>query len=79
MGIMALDLFDYERALGVKFTSTRVERLQTGESEMKHTMVVTTVHLDAGGRPLRCKVENSWGDATGDEGSFVITDRWFDE
>ena len=58
LGVMDLDLFDYERALGVKFTSIEAERLQTGESEMKHTTVITTVHLDAGGRPLRCKVED---------------------
>ena len=75
---MDLDLFDYERALGVIYTSIKAGRLQTGESEMTHMMVVTTVHLDAGGRPLRCKFENPWGDAAGDEGSFVITDRWFE-
>jgi len=79
MGIMDLDLFDYERALGVKFTSTKAERLQTGESSMTHAMVITAVHLDADGRPIRYKVENSWGEGAGDKGFFVMTDRWFDE
>jgi bleomycin hydrolase len=79
LGIMDLDLFDYERALGIKFTSTKADRLQTGESAMTHAMVITAVHLDADGKPVRYKVENSWGDAVGDQGFFVMTDRWFDE
>lgn len=76
---MDLDLFDYGSALGVTFASTKAERLQTGESAMTHAMVITAVHLDADGKPVRYKVENSWGDSAGDRGFFVMTDRWFDE
>jgi len=79
MGIMDLDLFDYKRALGVKFTSTKAERLQTGESSMTHAMVITAVHLDTDGWPVRYKVENSWGEGAGDKGFFVMTNRWFNE
>ena len=57
---MDLDLYDYERALGVKFISSKAERLQTGESAMTHATVITAVHLNADGRPVRYKVENSW-------------------
>ena len=46
---------------------------------MTHAMVITCAHHNAGGRPVKYKVGNSWGDAAGDKGSFVITDRWFDE
>ena len=52
--VVPLDLFDYERALGVKFTSTKAERIA-----MTHSMVITAARLDADGRPVRCKVENS--------------------
>jgi bleomycin hydrolase len=76
---MDVDLFDYERALDVKFSLTKSERLLTGESAMTHAMVITAAHLDADGRPVRYKVENSWGDGAGDRGYFVMTDRWFDE
>jgi len=79
LGIMDVDLFDYERALDVKFSLTKSERLLTGESAMTHAMVITAAHLDADGRPVRYKVENSWGDGAGDRGYFVMTDRWFDE
>ena len=46
---------------------------------MTHAMVISAVHLDANGRPVRYKVENSWGDAVGDKGYFVMTDAWFEE
>ena len=42
-------------------------------------MVISGVHLDSAGKPLRYKVENSWGDALGDKGYFVMTDKWFDQ
>ena len=76
---MDLDLFDYERMLGARFTSTKAERLQTGESADDDAMVITVIHLDADGRPIGYKVENSWGDAVGEMGFFVMTNRWFDE
>lgn len=42
-------------------------------------MVITAVHLDANGKPLRFRVENSWSDAVGDSGYFIMTPAWFDE
>jgi bleomycin hydrolase len=42
-------------------------------------MVITAVHLDAEGRPIRYKVENSWGKEVGDKGWFVMTADWFRE
>ena len=58
---MDLDLDDYEGALGVKFTSTKAERVQTGERAMTHVMAITAVYLDADEKPVRYKVENSSG------------------
>ena len=59
---------------------TKAERLQTGESAMTHAMVISAVHVDpATGKPVRYKVENSWGDAVGDKGYFVMTDAWFEQ
>ena len=47
---------------------------------MTHAMVISGVHLDPqSGKPLRYKVENSWGEGSGEKGFFVMTDRWFDE
>ena len=49
------------------------------ESSMTHAMVISGVHLDPSGKPVRYKVENSWGDRDGDKGYFVMTDAWFEQ
>jgi len=41
--------------------------------------VITAAHVDADGKPVRYKVENSWGPDVGDKGFFVMTAKWFDE
>ena len=46
---------------------------------MTHAMVISGVHIDATGKPVRYRVENSWGPEVGEKGYFVMTDAWFDE
>lgn len=58
---------------------TKEQRLLTGDSAMTHAMVISGVHLDASGAPVRYRIENSWGDVNGDKGYYVMTDKWFDE
>ena len=58
---------------------TKSERLLTKESAMTHAMVITAVHIDSSGMPVRYKVENSWGEDVGDHGFYVMTDAWFNE
>ncbi|CDO72541.1 hypothetical protein BN946_scf184983.g24 [Trametes cinnabarina] len=78
-GIMDTALFEYEATFDIKFGLTKADRLRTNESSMTHAMVISGVHLDAAGRPVRYKVENSWGDAVGDKGYFVMSDAWFEQ
>ncbi|TFY54500.1 hypothetical protein EVJ58_g8828, partial [Rhodofomes roseus] len=78
-GIMDLNLFDYENAFDIKLGMSKADRLRTGESAMTHAMVISGVHLDAAGKPLRYKIENSWGDASGDKGYYLMTDAWFEQ
>ena len=40
---------------------------------------LTGVDLDADGKPIKWKVENSWGDKVGQKGYFVASDAWMDE
>jgi bleomycin hydrolase len=46
---------------------------------LEEIQVITAVHLDAEGNPIRFKVENSWSDTAGDHGYFMMTNAWFDE
>jgi bleomycin hydrolase len=78
-GIMDTELFDMELGFNVSFNLSKAERLLTGESQMTHAMVLTAVHLDKDGKPVRWRVENSWSDLAGDHGYFVMSDKWMDE
>lgn len=78
-GIMDTDLIDYELGFNVKLGLSKAQRLLTGESQMTHAMVLTAVHLDKDGKPVRWRVENSWSDTAGTDGYFVMSDKWMDE
>jgi bleomycin hydrolase len=45
---------------------------------MNHAMVLTAVALDEG-KPVRWKIENSWGDSNGNKGYYLASDSWFDK
>ena len=77
-GIAALDNYDYASLLGYPFTMDKAERIQTFDSGSTHAMTLKAVDLDANGKPLKWKVENSWGDKTGVKGHIIMTDEWFD-
>jgi bleomycin hydrolase len=77
-GILDTALFDYELGFNVKLNMSKAERLQTGESQMTHAMVLTGVHI-VEGKSVRWRVENSWSDRVGDKGYFVMSDAWMDE
>ena len=70
---------DYELGFNIKLGLSKAERLLTGESQMTHAMVLTAVHLDKDGKPVRWRVENSWSETAGTDGYFVMSDKWMDE
>lgn len=79
LGLSDMDLYDYEGIYGTTFGLDKAARLDFGESAMNHAMVITGVDLDDEGRPVKWRIENSWGDKVGEKGYLVMTDRWFDE
>ena len=74
-----MSLYRPQNTFDIQLGLTKAQRLQIGESSMTHAMVISGVHLDSAGRPIRYKVENSWGEASGHEGYMVMTDKWFEE
>ena len=64
--------------LGLNFDMSKADQLDYAQSLMTHAMVITGVHLEEG-KPVRWKIENSWGDATGQKGYYLASDSWFDQ
>lgn len=79
MGAMDLSIYDYESIYGTKFQLDKAARLDYGDSEMTHAMLITGVDLDEQGSPRKWRVENSWGATVGHEGYMYMMDEWFDE
>lgn len=79
LGILDMNLYDYEAIYGFAYKAAKAERVDYGHSLMTHAMVFTGVDLDDAGSPRKWRVENSWGDKIGDKGFLVMSDRWFDE
>lgn len=78
-GLLDTNTYQTDKLLGVTFGMNKAERLEYGESLMTHAMVFQGVNLDEEGKPNRWRVENSWGDAPGKKGYYVMSDEWFDE
>ena len=79
LGVMDIDLFDYDSFYSAKFGMDKAARLEYGDSQMTHAMLFTGVDLDSKNKPKKWRVENSWGNKSGDKGYHIMTDRWFDE
>ncbi|KAL8775552.1 MAG: hypothetical protein Q9209_000048 [Squamulea sp. 1 TL-2023] len=77
-GIMDTDLIDYELGFNTRLGLSKAHRLMTHESAMTHAMVLTAVHV-VDKKPVRWRVQNSWGETSGSKGWFVMSDRWMDE
>jgi bleomycin hydrolase len=77
-GMMALGLHDYQTLLGVDLTLDKANELAMRDSVASHAMVLVGVDL-VGGKPLKWKVENSWGAGGGKGGYWHLYDSWFDK
>jgi bleomycin hydrolase len=78
-GAMDLRIYDYESVYGTKFQLDKAARLDYGDSEMTHAMVITGVDLDEKDNPRKWRVENSWGATIGDQGYMCMMDEWFNQ
>ena len=71
-------VFLFDHSLETNLQLDKSNRLLYGDSLLTHAMVFTGVHLEKG-KPVRWKVENSWGEERGEKGYFIMSDSWFDE
>ena len=78
-GYMDTENFDYESLFGTTFKMNKAQRIATFDSGSTHAMTLVAVDLDKDGKPLKWKVENSWGAGRGFGGCDIMTNRWFEE
>ncbi|ODV86238.1 hypothetical protein CANARDRAFT_231713 [[Candida] arabinofermentans NRRL YB-2248] len=78
IGLLDVESWDYQLGFGSGMNLSKKQRLLSGSSQMTHAMVLTGVHL-IDGKPVRFRVENSWGEYGEHKGYFVMSDKWFDE
>ena len=78
-GYLDTDNYDYGSLFNTTFNMNKAQRIATYDSGSTHAMTLSAVDLDAKGKPLKWKVENSWGATSGQAGCLIMTDRWFQE
>ena len=78
LGIMDMNLYDYENLFNIKSKMNKSTRLEYGDSLMTHAMLFTGVDIKEK-KPQKWRVENSWGKKSGDQGYYLMSDNWFDE
>jgi len=76
-GIMHADLYPYSRVYGVHFPDEKETNTLLRNINSTHAMVIMGVDL-VKGKPLKWKVENSWGTDRGHKGYYAMYDNWFD-
>lgn len=78
-GYLDTENYDYGALFATTFPMTKADRIATFDSGSTHAMTLCAVDLDANGKPVKWKVENSWGATSGHKGCMIMTARWFRE
>lgn len=78
-GIADVNTYDYGSLFGTDFPMNKADRIATFDSGSTHAMTLTAVDLDIYGKPIKWKVENSWGPANGVDGCMIMTNKWWEE
>lgn len=77
-GIWDDEQYAYQDLFGLDLTDTKAHRLDYRASAMNHAMLLTGVNL-VNDSPTKWKIENSWGDKSGDKGYYLASSSWFDQ
>ncbi|MBQ1723130.1 MAG: C1 family peptidase [Muribaculaceae bacterium] len=79
VGYLSLDNYDYATLFSTTFPMNKADRIATFDSGSTHAMTLCAVDLDDNGKPVKWKVENSWGADSGQKGYIIMTNEWFNE
>lgn len=75
-GVWDDSIFDYVTPYGINLEFDKADMLDSFHSAMNHAMVLTGVDLKDG-KPVRWKIENSWGSDIGNRGYFIMNESFF--
>ena len=78
-GFLDLNNYEYGNLFGTTFGMNKKQRIQSFDSGSTHAMTLMAVDQDEQGKPVKWKVENSWGATNGHQGCIIMTNRWFNE
>ncbi len=75
-GVLAVGRYDYGSLLDLDYDLTKAELVRYREGAPNHAMVFIGVDLEDN-KPVKWRVENSWGTERGDGGYWTMYDDWF--
>jgi len=78
LGFYHEDLYDLEGLFNMKFPMTKGQRISYFQEQCNHLQLFIGVDI-VGGKPVKWKVENSWGKQYGKKGLFMMSNNWFEE
>ncbi len=76
VGTWDVDSYDFVTPFGLDFAFDKADMLDFHHSAMNHAMVITGVDL-IDGKPVRWKIENSWGKDSGKNGYYLMSEKFF--
>jgi len=77
-GLLLKNIYNYDLIFQTDFYMDRKTRLDTGDTHLTHCMHIVGVDM-VDEKPVKWKIENSWGSEVGKKGFFIMSDEWFDE
>ena len=76
-GVLDTRLYDYKNTLNIN-PLTKEEALNLHNIEMQHAMTICGVHI-LDNKPVRWKIEDSYGDREKVNGYYIMNDNFFDK
>ena len=76
LGVWDDKAYDYLTAFNADLEFDKADMLDFGQSAMNHAMCIVGVDLKDD-KPVRWKIENSWGNASGNEGLYLMSESFF--
>lgn len=76
-GVLDTRLYKYQEDIGIR-RLTKEMAMKLNETYIQHFMVLTGVHIE-NEKPIRWKVEDSYGDKEKVNGYYIMNDNYFDD